>query len=116
VYARPLADGAPLRFGVSGKLWRQALVLFDRQTGSLWSQREHRAIAGALAGQPLDLLPSEITTWGAWRTRHPGTLVLAPADGPRLVSARQRLVLAAALAILLGWALTRLAGRRGGAF
>ena len=49
MYARPTDDeGRPLTFGVSGKLWRDALVMFDRQTGSLWSQISGDAIRAEL--------------------------------------------------------------------
>ncbi len=30
MYARPLQESGALDFGVSGKLWRQTLVLYDR--------------------------------------------------------------------------------------
>ena len=76
VYVRPAIDGEPLVFGVSGKLWRQALVLFDRQGGNLWSQVTHQAIAGPRTGDVLETVTSEITTWGSWHRRHPETMVL----------------------------------------
>ena len=37
MYARDIA-GQELNFGVSGKLIMNALVMFDRQTETLWSQ------------------------------------------------------------------------------
>ena len=37
MYAREI-EGRELTFGVSGKLIMNALVLYDRQTDSLWSQ------------------------------------------------------------------------------
>ena len=37
VYAREV-NGEELTFGVSGLLLRDALVMFDHQTDSLWSQ------------------------------------------------------------------------------
>jgi len=69
-----------MRFGVTGILRRGALVMYDRSTYSLWTQ-EGSAIAGPLAGARLPRLPNEITTWDAWRRRHPDTLVLLP-PGP----------------------------------
>ncbi len=81
MYVRPAEAGVPLSFGVSGKLWREALVMYDRQTRSLWSQRRHRAIAGPLTGRTLEVVPSRITTWGDWKARHPRTTVLVkPAE------------------------------------
>lgn len=52
------------------------LVMYDRQTDSLWSQLLGRAIEGELAGQGLTYLPSWQTTWEDWKTRHPETLAL----------------------------------------
>lgn len=63
-------------FGVSGKLWHGVLVMFDRETGSLWTQLDGRAIQGAELGATLAHVPSTFTTWAAWRAAHPDTLVL----------------------------------------
>lgn len=84
MYGRPTLEGeAPTTFGVSGKLWRSSLVMYDRQTRSLWSQVDGTAMAGSSAGAELDLLPSSLTTWAEWKTRYPQTLVLVkpPLDG-----------------------------------
>ena len=77
MYARPLAEnGEPTTFGVSGKLWRDALIMYDRRSRSLWSQIDGVAKAGPLAGERLQKIPSQMTTWRAWREQHPETLVL----------------------------------------
>lgn len=68
-------------FGVSGKLYRDNLVLYDRETDSLWSQLLNRSIAGPLTGASLELLPATVTTWTEWQRRHPDTRVLSPATG-----------------------------------
>ncbi len=68
-------------FGVSGLLYNSDLLLYDRQTGSLWSQVLGKAIAGPLKDVLLDLLPSSHTTWREWRARHPDTLVLSKDTG-----------------------------------
>ena len=75
VYSREI-DGAARTFGVSGKLWRDALVMYDRQTESLWSQVDGRAFRGPGEGQVLEHVPSVQTTWGNWKNLHPDTLVL----------------------------------------
>jgi hypothetical protein len=75
---RSTTGAAPARFGVSGLLWRDNLVLYDAATGSLWSQLLARAVRGPLTGTPLEPLPSTLTTWGQWRADHPGTDVLLP--------------------------------------
>jgi hypothetical protein len=78
VVADRLVGGEPAMFGVSGLLYRWNLVLYDRGTGSLWSQLLATAISGPRTGDDLSLSPSEITSWGTWRERHPETTVLRP--------------------------------------
>ncbi len=80
MYVRTV-EGRETTFGTSGSLWRDALVMYDRATESWWSQVNATAIAGAREGDVLRALPSVVTTWGAWRERHPDTLVL---EKPRL--------------------------------
>jgi len=53
-----------------------ALVMYDRQTGSLWSQILGRAVRGPLAGAELEPLPHMQSTWAAWRELHPDTVAL----------------------------------------
>lgn len=60
---------------MSGRLYKRNLLFFDRQTDSLWSQLLSEAVTGPLAGSHLAMLPAENTTWEAWRTAHPNTLV-----------------------------------------
>jgi hypothetical protein len=79
-------------FGVSGKLWRNDLVLYDSATGSLWSQLLATAIRGPLTGTRLRLRPSTLTTWAEWRTAHPGTVVLLPPPGSVTVRGRRPVV------------------------
>ena len=65
-----------MTFGVSGKLIRNSLVMYDRQTGTLWSHLTGEALEGPLAGEHLQQVLSEQTTWGRWRSEHPRTLML----------------------------------------
>lgn len=81
MYARPKVNGTPSTLGVSGMLWRDSLVMYDRATRSLWSQVNGKAVAGPLEGKRLEELSSEQTTWGEWKRRYPDTLVLVK---PRL--------------------------------
>ena len=76
-------NGAPTLFGNQGALWGNAMTWWDHRTGSIWSQPLGEAIAGPLKGVRLELLPSSLTEWAAWRSAHPETLVL---DGPVLPS------------------------------
>jgi hypothetical protein len=73
--------GRLLTFGTSGMLYRSDLVMYDRQTESLWSQIEGRAIAGHLTGQSLDRLPVQVVTWDQWRQAHPDGQVLSRDTG-----------------------------------
>ena len=74
--------GETLVFGVHGALWGNAMTWWDHSTGSIWSQPLGEAIAGPRKGQTVELLPSEFTTWGAWREQHPDTLALDAPAGP----------------------------------
>ncbi|MCB1906630.1 MAG: DUF3179 domain-containing protein [Rhodocyclaceae bacterium] len=73
--------GRRLRFGVSGLLYNSDVLLYDRQTGSLWSQIASRAISGPLRGTELPMLALEHTRWADWRSRHPGGRVLSRETG-----------------------------------
>ncbi len=73
--------GDILSFGVSGLLYNSDVLLYDRQTESLWSQLQNRAIAGAYQGQTLQMVASWYTTWRDWQTQYPHTLVLSRETG-----------------------------------
>jgi hypothetical protein len=77
----PLIDGKSFTFGVTGKLYKNGLVMYDRQTESLWSQILQQAITGPMTGTKLKMLPIQHTTWAEWRNQHPDTLVLSPETG-----------------------------------
>jgi len=80
-----LADpqGQALSFGVSGLLYNSDVLLYDRQTESLWSQIRRQALTGPLKGQRLQQIPLEHTSWSDWRARYPHTRVLSPDTGYR---------------------------------
>lgn len=82
VFDRRVA-GSVRRFGVSGLLYRSALLLYDRETESLWSQISAGAVTGASRGQRLRLLRARVTTLGAWRKAQPATSVLTRETGHR---------------------------------
>jgi hypothetical protein len=65
---------------VSGKLIMNALVMFDRQTESLWSQFLSRSVRGELAGTELEIIPLTLTTWDKWKELHPETVALRKAN------------------------------------
>ena len=75
VHDRRLNGDAPV-FGNQGALYKGAMTWFDHATGSVWSQPLGAAIAGALVGSSLELIPSQLTTWGQWLAANPDSLVL----------------------------------------
>lgn len=83
MYSRQV-NGATHTFGVSGKLIMNALVMYDHQTRTLWSQFLSKGVEGELAGVELDMLPATQTTWAAWLELHPDTKVLDKGGGGRI--------------------------------
>jgi hypothetical protein len=74
-------DGSPTDFGVSGLLYNNDVLLYDRETESLWSQIMSEAISGERVGTKLIMLPLSHTTWRDWLAKHPDTLVLSEDTG-----------------------------------
>ena len=74
-------DERELTFGVSGKLADDALVMYDRETGSEWKQPTGEAIAGDLEGSTLEVLPAPLVTWERFESDHPDGVVLQPVRG-----------------------------------
>ncbi len=70
-----------LTLGTSGRLYLSDLVMYDRQTESLWSQLEGRAIAGVLTGKQLERIPVQTVSWAQWRRAHPDGWVLSRDTG-----------------------------------
>jgi hypothetical protein len=75
VYAARVKD-KDLTFVVSGMLWQRSLVMMDLETRSLWSHLLGQAMRGTLKGEKLEMLPSSMTDWKTWRSKHPDTTVL----------------------------------------
>jgi hypothetical protein len=75
VYTR-VVDGKEIELRVSGKLYKDALAMFDRETGTLWAQVNGAALRGPLQGRQLTEVPAIQTTWKTWKTLHPETLAL----------------------------------------
>lgn len=72
VYDR-VVDGRTLTFENSGALWRDTLVLRDRETGTYWTAATGIALSGPLAGRRLRAVPAAYTTALAWRRASPGS-------------------------------------------
>ena len=85
MYSREL-DGKTYTFGVSGKLWRDSLLMYDHQTRTLWSHITGKAIQGQLKGKqlkPLTSIPQ--IEWNTWITNYPNTKVLSVPFRGRMV-------------------------------
>lgn len=50
----------------------------DRQSGSVWTHLEGKAIQGTFTGTTMAIIPILHTTWGEWLALHPDTTVLDP--------------------------------------
>ena len=70
-----------LDFGVSGKLHNSDLVMYDRQTETLWQQISGEGIVGELFGTSLEPVSMNTVRWGDWVAEHPETKVLSRETG-----------------------------------
>lgn len=82
IFSRAI-NGRTFTFGISGLLYQSDVLFYDHRTESLWSQLEMKSVTGEMAGTDLDILPSTLATWGEWKEKHPGTLVLSRDTGYR---------------------------------
>lgn len=84
VFERVVA-GVEQEFGVSGRLWRSNLLMYNRADGekseSLWSQVLGEAVLGVNTGEKLTIMPSDIVRWSDWKKLHPDTKVLSADTG-----------------------------------
>lgn len=76
-------DGQVYDFGTSGWLRHSDLVMYDRQTESLWQQFTGEGIVGELAGEQLTLLPSSIVSFADFRQAFPEGQILSRDTGYR---------------------------------
>jgi len=73
--------GTTTTFGVTGTVYRSAMVMYDRASRSLWTQPTGQAVAGARTGTELAVLPSTLLSWAQARRAYPGlTVTLADRD------------------------------------
>ena len=61
-YDRRVGDRV-VEFGTSGLLWNSALVMYDRQTETLWSHFNGEGIVGELTGVELATYPVATVSW-----------------------------------------------------
>ena len=75
VYAGKKGQGQ-YTLGVSGRLMDENLVMWDEETGSLWSQILGKGLQGDAEGVELDMLPAIFVGMGTWHRMHPDSKVL----------------------------------------
>lgn len=75
VFERQFGDRL-LDFGTSGELYQSALVMFDRQTESLWAHFTGQGIVGHFAGAQLELVPAQTLGWSSFVEAFPDAEVL----------------------------------------
>ena len=76
-------DEKVLTFGVSGFLRASNMIMYDRQTESLWQQALGEAVVGELTGSTLKRLPAQIISFQQFRQAHPDGIVLSRQTGYR---------------------------------
>ena len=83
VFRRDVAQGA--EFGVSGLLFKNNLVMFDRAAvggeDSLWPQMLAGAFCGPKEGNQLSMFPAIEIEWEDWQALHPDTRVVSGNTG-----------------------------------
>ena len=75
-YDRRVGDRI-LDFGTSGELYNSALVMYDRQTESLWSHYTGQAVVGHLTGAELDFIPVQTVSYESFLSTYPQGRVLS---------------------------------------
>mgnify|MGYP003992668491 FL=1 len=84
VFERTRPDTTVLEFGVSGFLQNSDLIMYDRQSESLWQQITGTGLIGTYAAVQLKFLPVSITGWSDFVTSFPdGQILLRPTDTER---------------------------------
>lgn len=74
-------NGTKTTFGVSGLLYNNNLILFDRLTNSNWSQILLKSVNGSLIGQKPEINKVVETNWFIWISMYPETKVLSTDTG-----------------------------------
>lgn len=72
--------GQVLEFGVSSLLHNSDLIMYDRQTESLWQQITGTSFAGKSRGSQLKSLPLAMVEWKSWSQNNPHADVLTLVD------------------------------------
>lgn len=68
-------------FGVSGLLYRNNLIAYDRDTDTQWSQMQLRGVKGGYGTFNIETYQVIETTWGSWKKMYPNAGVLTTDTG-----------------------------------
>jgi len=68
-------DGNVTEFGVSGLLFRNNLIAYDRNTDSNWSQMQLRGVNGDRINRDIETYQLLETTWETWKQLYPDSKV-----------------------------------------
>lgn len=74
-------EGKVLDFGVTGKLRKSDMIMYDRLTESWWQQFTGKAIVGEYTGTVLKQIPASIVAYSDFRESYPTGLVLSKKTG-----------------------------------
>lgn len=74
-------QGRMLTFAVSGRLRSANLVMFDRETETLWEQLSGRAVQGAYEGTRLRMIPLQTVSFRDFRRSAPEGVVMTQRTG-----------------------------------
>ena len=80
-FERTVAGHGVLTFGTSGLLYADNLVMYDRQTESLWPQLTGQASIGTLTGTELEAIPMGTVAWRDFLAADPAARVLSQRTG-----------------------------------
>lgn len=74
-------NGEDRSFGVSGQIYMNNMLMFDRETGSFWSQLLNRAVTGSMIGTELEPVSFILTNWSSWMNAADEYMVLSENQG-----------------------------------
>jgi hypothetical protein len=69
-------NGVTTTFGTSGRLYKSALVMYDRATESLWTHYDGTAVVGVLTGVELERVAAPLMAYGDFTAAYPQGVVL----------------------------------------
>ena len=74
-------DGETHEFGVSGFLRHSDMIMYDRNTESLWQQFSGEALVGYYTGNELTIIPSQLISFEQFRQSYPDADVMSRETG-----------------------------------